>query len=72
MTADHSRPSVEQARAALGAVLSVVGGVATAFVSKFGKANSASLVGLLGLALFAFVVVAVSISLLGDRAPAEI
>jgi hypothetical protein len=53
-------------------VLSVVGGVATAFVSKSGKASCASLVGLLGLALFAFVVVAVGISLLGDRAPAEI
>jgi hypothetical protein len=56
----------------LGAALSLVGGVATAFVSKSGKPNPASLIGMLGLALFAVVVVAVSVSLLGDRAPAEV
>jgi hypothetical protein len=53
-------------------VLSVVGIVATAFVSKSGKPNAASLVGLLVLALFVVVVVAMSMSLLGDRGPAEV
>jgi hypothetical protein len=57
LATDHGRPSVEQARAPLGAVLSVVGGVAIAFVAMSGKPNPASLVGLLGLALFGVVVV---------------
>jgi len=54
----------------VGAVLSLVGGVASAFVSKSGKANIGTFLGLLGLAVFAVVIVALSVSLLGDHTSA--
>jgi len=53
----------------VGAVLSLVGGVASAFVSRSGKLNIGSLASFVGLGLFAIVVLAVSVSLFADRAP---
>jgi hypothetical protein len=53
----------------IGAVLSVLGSVSGYFVSKAGKANPVSFLGLIGTVFFVVVVLAVSIMLL--RMPAE-
>jgi hypothetical protein len=54
----------------VGAVLSLIGGTASIYVSKSGKPNIASLLGLLGLLLFVITVAAISVNLLRDRTPA--
>ena len=52
------------------AAANLIAGVATPFVSKAGKPDPLSILGLLGLVLFLIVVVAISIELLRDRVPA--
>jgi hypothetical protein len=47
----------------VGGLLNLVGGVSSYFVSKAGKANPVSFLGLLGLLLFAIVVLAISLEL---------
>ena len=63
-------PSWAKWVAYVGAVLSIVGGFVSAYVSKSGKPNVGGLVGLIGTGVFGIVVLAISISLLGDGAPA--
>jgi hypothetical protein len=54
----------------IGAAANIIGGVATPFVSKSGKPDPLSVLGLLGLVLFLIVTIAISVDLLRDREPA--